>query len=131
MKRLTSISLAAFALLLFGCSLLHAQPGFKESYTDTTSPFFISDNAHDYEVALKMARWSNVARQKLLVRDSARLVELTRMFNEHMAASGKAQPTEADIKLIAQIEKLAHIIREEMANAGALPTPPQPHPDKW
>ncbi len=131
MNRFTSISLITFAFLLLGGSLLHAQPGFKEAHTDVTSPFFVSDNEHDYNAALKMARWANVARQKQLVKDTARLVELTRQFKEHMAVAGNARPTEADIKLMAQIEKLAHSIREEMANAGSLPPPPRPHPDIW
>lgn len=131
MNRFVLLSLAAFALIFMGSAVLRAQPGFKEQHTDTTPAFFGADSSHDYNTALRIARWSNAARQKQLVKDTARLVELTRIFKEHMAVAGNSSPSEADIKLIGQIEKLAHTIREEMANAGTLPPPPRPHPDPW
>lgn len=81
--------------------------------------------------AERMSRWANAERQKQLIKDSVRLVALTRQFKERMAAAGNARPTEADLKLIAQIEKLAHSIRNEMAYAGSEPPLPHPQPNIW
>jgi hypothetical protein len=83
-----------------------------------------SDNSRTQE----MSRWANAARQKRLVKDSTKLVELTAQMKQRMAERGDKKVTDDDLKLLAQIEKLAHSIREEMAYAGEAPPPPPQQP---
>jgi hypothetical protein len=73
-----------------------------------------------------MSRWANAARQKQLVKDSTKLVELTAQMKGRMAERGDKKVTEDDLRLLTQVEKLAHNIREEMAYAGDAPPPPPP-----
>jgi hypothetical protein len=76
----------------------------------------------------KMSRWANVERQKQLVKDTAKLVELTGKLKQHWEERGNQKVTDDDLRLLAQIEKLAHNIRERMAYAGEAPPPPPPQP---
>jgi hypothetical protein len=82
--------------------------------------------------AEKMAQWSNALRQKQLVKDSAKLVELTAQLKQRMATKVDGKFSDDDIRLITHIEKLAHNIRESMAFAGKAPPPsPPPSPLIW
>jgi hypothetical protein len=82
--------------------------------------------------AEKMAQWANAVRQKQLVKDTAKLVELTAQFKQRMATQVDGKFSDDDIRLITHIEKLAHNIRESMAYAGKAPPPaPPPSPLIW
>ena len=84
----------------------------------------LNDYANAPSQAEKMAHWSNEARQKKLLKDSATLVDLTAQFKQRMATRGNRNLNDDDLRLIARIEKLAHSIREGMAFAGQAPPPP-------
>lgn len=91
-----------------------------------------TDYASTTTQAQKMAQWSNALRQKQLVKDSAKLVELTAQFKQRMATRVDDKFSDDDIRLITHIEKLAHNIREGMAFAGKAPPPaPPPSPLIW
>jgi hypothetical protein len=80
-----------------------------------------SGNSPTYQE--KMAHWANVARQKQLVKDSAKLVELTAQLKQHRTEQSNNKVTDEDLRLLTQIEKLAHNIRVGMAFAGEAPPP--------
>ena len=63
----------------------------------------------------------NFARQKALVSDANKLLKLTTELNEEIAHSNADTLTSAQIRKLAQIEKLAHSVSEKMS-ATVLPT---------
>ena len=63
----------------------------------------------------------NIARQKALVSDANKLLKLTTELNEEIAHSNSGTLTSAQIRKLAQIEKLAHSVSEKMS-ATVLPT---------
>jgi hypothetical protein len=63
----------------------------------------------------------NIARQKALVSDANKLLRLTTEFNEEISHSNADALTVAQIRKLAQIEKLAHSVSEKM-KASVLPT---------
>ena len=138
MKR--RLSIIARASLITGLALSFLSAGAQQ----TGSPHLMQqpigqrvgpmplDSSSSSLQQIRMAHSANVARQKQLVKDSAKLVELTANLKEHMAKQGNQKATDEDLRLITQIEKLAHNIREEMAYAGEAPPPaPPPQPLIW
>lgn len=91
-----------------------------------------TDYSNSHSQQAKMSSWANAKRQKQLVNDSAKLVELTARLKQHMEERGSQKVSEEDFRLLAQIEKLAHSIREGMVYAGEAPKPvPPPRPLLW
>ncbi len=91
-----------------------------------------TDYSNSHSQQAKMSNWANANRQKQLVNDSAKLVELTARLKQHIEARGNQKASEEDFRLLAQVEKLAHNIRERMIYAGEAPKPaPPPQPMLW
>jgi hypothetical protein len=63
----------------------------------------------------------NIARQKAMVSDATKLLKLTAELNEEIAHLNTDTLTAAQIRKLAQIEKLAHNVSEKM-KATVLPT---------
>jgi hypothetical protein len=63
----------------------------------------------------------NIARQKALVSDANKLLKLTTELNEEIAHSDSGTLTSAQIRKLAQTEKLAHSVSEKMSST-VLPT---------
>jgi hypothetical protein len=61
----------------------------------------------------------NAARQKALVTDTVKLLELARALDAEVRASGSEELTGSQRGTVAQIEKLAHHVRERMAESDA------------
>jgi hypothetical protein len=78
--------------------------------------------------AEKLTRWANAERQKQMVKNSTKLVELTAQLKQRMAERADKNINDDDLKIVAQIEKLARNIREAMAFADEAPIPPTPQP---
>lgn len=58
----------------------------------------------------------NAARQKGMVSDANKLLKLTTEFNEEIARTNSATFTPAQLRKLAQIEKLAHSVSEKMSS---------------
>jgi hypothetical protein len=58
----------------------------------------------------------NVARQKEMISDADKLLKLARELNDEIAAKGAASLTDDQLRRIAEIEKLAHSVKEKMAD---------------
>jgi hypothetical protein len=63
----------------------------------------------------------NIARQKGLVSDANKLLKLTAEFSAEITRSKSETLTPAQIRMLGQIEKLAHSVSEKM-KAAVLPT---------
>ena len=69
----------------------------------------------------------NALRQKLLVSDTEKLVRLAKELNDEMAGADAATMTDAQLRKVAEIGKLAKSVREKMSySTGAYPTPANP-----
>jgi len=74
------------------------------------------------------------ARQKVIVADTNKLLKLANELNAEIPGTGSSAPTEAQLRKVAQIQKLARSIRKEMSIPIGVslrrldPTPPAPTP---
>jgi hypothetical protein len=73
----------------------------------------------------KQLRLINADRQKQLVADTNKLLKLAQQLNDEIAAANPDSLTPDQLRRIAEIEKLAHSVKEKMA-ASARITPPFP-----
>ena len=71
----------------------------------------------------KRERALNVERQKLIVADTNRLVKMVSDLNAGINSRQPSQLTADQMQLLAEIEKLAHTIRDKMSNPIRLPVP--------
>ena len=71
----------------------------------------------------------NVARQKSMVSDAEKLLALARELNAGVGAAGNVLSAGQRMRMAADIEKLAHNIREKMSYVPGAPLPaPSLHP---
>ncbi len=68
----------------------------------------------------------NAARQKSMVSDAEKLLALARELNAGVGAGGNALSSGQRMRMAADIEKLAHNIREKMSYVPGTPSPPPP-----
>ena len=65
----------------------------------------------------------NAARQKSLVSDTEKLLRLAKELNDEMAGADSATMTDAQLRKVAEIGKLAKSVKEKMSfSTGAYPT---------
>ena len=65
----------------------------------------------------------NAERQKNIVSDTEKLFKLARELNQEAQSETAEAPTVAQMCKLAEIEKLAHSVKDKMSNAlGAAPT---------
>ncbi len=72
-----------------------------------------SDGAYDADEARRL-RMLNGERQRSLVADTVKLVKLANELNAEMAKEPGTAPTPAELRKVADIEKLAHSVKEKM-----------------
>lgn len=94
---------------------------------DSTSP--LVGDPGNLEMEAKRLDALNAARQKSLVSDTNKLVKLTAELNAQINSTRPASLTEAQMRMVAEIEKLARNIREKMCTSvkgvpGIGPPPP-------
>lgn len=63
----------------------------------------------------KLLMMLNSARQESLVKDTAKLLKLARQLNTEVAATNESSFTDEQLHKIAEIEKLARHVKEEMS----------------
>jgi hypothetical protein len=73
-----------------------------------------SDRNPDDPDQARRLRALNAERQKSLVADTVKLVKLANELNAVMAKEDAPAPTQADLRKLADIEKLAHSVKEKM-----------------
>jgi hypothetical protein len=73
----------------------------------------------------------NTARQKTLVNDAEKLLALARQLNAGMGADGSALSASQRMRMAADIEKLAHSIKEKMSYTEGSPTAPKAPITAW
>lgn len=103
-------------------------PQFPDARTKTRRPDVgNADSDVDANALAKRMRMLNSERQKEIVSDTAKLLKLAREFNEEIAQSGVTSLTEAQLRRLAEIAKLAKNVRERMTyTLGSYPPPEDP-----
>jgi hypothetical protein len=81
------------------------------------------DEASDPLTTERRVRALNMVRQKLLVQDTNKLFRLAKELNQEVATTSPSAWTPDQLHKIAEIEKLAHSVRERMAMAVGGPSP--------
>ena len=66
----------------------------------------------------------NLARQKEMISDTNKLLKLAKELNDEVTAKSAASLTEDQLHKIAEIEKLAHNVKEKMADGVGQPAQP-------
>ncbi|MGA2250097.1 hypothetical protein [Terracidiphilus sp.] len=124
----------ALALLLLVITALacraQVSPGtgaLDPSQTSTQFPArMIPPDREDMTQEMRRMRMLNVARQKSMVSDAEKLLALARELNAGVGAGGNALSAEQRMKMAADIEKLAHSIRDKMSYVPGSSSPVQP-----
>jgi hypothetical protein len=80
--------------------------------SSSNSPF--SDQDNNPTEAGKRLRMINTERQKSLVADSDKLLKLAKELNDEVGRSNSGQLSMAQLHKVAEIEKLAHNVRDKM-----------------
>jgi hypothetical protein len=76
----------------------------------------------------KALRALNEARQKSMVADAARLVRLVNELNAEIVRTNPDSLTAAQLRKVAEIEKLAHNVKDKMSTSvRGMPAFPEPH----
>ena len=81
------------------------------------------DDSSDPVTSERRVRALNMVRQKLLVQDTNKLFRLAKELNQEVATTNPSAWTPDQLHKIAEIEKLAHSVRERMAMAVGEPSP--------
>ena len=85
---------------------------------DSTGPFGDESNSPDK----KRMRMLNAERQKALISDTEKLLKLAKELNDEVAESDSTSLSDAQLRKVAEIGKLAHSVREKMSySTGAFP----------
>jgi hypothetical protein len=120
-----ALLLAVVIVLPCGTSSQQSPPsgGMSHGFPGTTSqnpisqdspqatPF--SDQYNPWETQ-KRLRLINTERQKAMVADTDKLLKLAKDLNEEIARSNSGELSQAQLRKVAEIEKLAHNVRDKM-----------------
>jgi hypothetical protein len=88
------------------------------NYPDTNSQFGAEPNADP-----KRMRQLNAERQKEMVSDTQKLLQLARELNAEVSDTNAAAMTDAQLRKVAEIAKLARSIKEKMSfSVGGYPS---------
>jgi hypothetical protein len=131
-RRLTLALCAAGAMAACGASSHAQQPSVLTSpsvggYPQGGSPFAGGDDEVDSLQAERRLNALNAERQKALAADTERLLKLATDLNQQIAKSNSGALTPDQLRMLAEIEKLAHSVRDKMAMS--LRGPPFPGMD--
>ena len=124
---------ARFAL---GLILLLGLPGGAQNGSTQVSPPLIglqrnpmgvddNESSPDEERRLRAL---NAERQKSLVADTNKLLKLAHELNDEIASSQSESPSQAEFTKVAEIEKLAHRVKDKMSTSVRGTTDLQPFP---
>src|SRR6202012_67038 len=80
--------------------------------SNSNSPF--GDQYNNPSEAEKRLRMINTERQKSMVADTDKLLKLAKELNDEVAKSNSGELSAAQLRKVAEIEKLAHNVRDKM-----------------
>ncbi|HEY1648298.1 MAG TPA: hypothetical protein VGF96_09970 [Terracidiphilus sp.] len=80
--------------------------------SSSNSPF--SDQYNNPTEAEKRLRMINTERQKSMVADTDKLLKLAKELNDEIAKANSGELSPAQLRKVAEIEKLAHNVRDKM-----------------
>jgi hypothetical protein len=132
MSRLVAPVLLVGLVAVGGCTL-HAQQQMQNALAGQGAISAARSQFSDYAadpvggmldpvMAAKRARMLNNERHKSMVADTDKLVRLTTELNNEIAHSNPGALTPGQIRKVAEIEKLAHGIRDKMTMTVTTPT---------
>ena len=91
----------------------------NQSYPDSTSPFAQDGNSPDK----RRIQLLNAQRHKDLVSDTEKLLKLAKELNDEVGASGSDSLSDAELRKVAEIGKLAKSVKEKMSfSMGGYPS---------
>jgi hypothetical protein len=90
------------------------EPGSVRGFSQDNSPFAGGDEVESVEAERRLNAL-NAERQKALLADTARLLKLAAELNQEIAKSNTGELTADQLRMVAEIEKLAHSVRDKMA----------------
>jgi hypothetical protein len=89
-----------------------------QHYPDSAGPFGDDSNSPDK----KRIRMLNAERQKALISDTEKLLKLARELNDEVTGSDSTSLSDAQLRKVAEIGKLAHSVKEKMSySVGGFP----------
>ena len=89
-----------------------------QHYPDSTGPFGDDSNSPDK----KRIRMLNAERQKALISDTEKLLKLAKELNDEVTGSDSTSMSDAQLRKVAEIGKLAHSVKEKMSySVGGFP----------
>lgn len=74
-------------------------------------------NVHDSVQQAKWLRGLNIERQKSMVSDANKLLKLASELNAEVSSSNQDSLTPAQLRNVAEIEKLAHSVKDKMSTS--------------
>ena len=122
----TAFWLAAGLLMGAGSSLLHSQTDGHAGISDLSAPLdnsgaLSSHDPYDTVQTERRMRILNTERQKTLTADTEKLFKLATDLNAEIARTTPGELTPAQLRTVAEIEKLAHEIKEKMSMPSMSP----------
>jgi hypothetical protein len=105
-------------------------------FPQDAGPFSTNVDPTDDIQAEKRMTALNAERQKSMISDSAKLLKLANELNNEIAQSNTGELTPAQLRTVAEIEKLAHNVRDKMTMSirgpqmpsNSIDAPYQPYP---
>ena len=89
-----------------------------QHYPDSTGQYGDDSNSPDK----KRMRMLNAERQKALISDTEKLLKLAKELNDEVTESDSASMSDAQLRKVAEIGKLAHSVKEKMSySVGGFP----------
>lgn len=89
-----------------------------QHYPDSTGQFGDDSNSPDK----KRMRMLNAERQKAIISDTEKLLKLAKELNDEVTESDSASLSDAQLRKVAEIGKLAHSVKEKMSySVGGFP----------
>jgi len=89
-----------------------------QHYPDATGQYGDDSNSPDK----KRIRLLNAERQKALISDTEKLLKLAKELNDEVAGSDSTSLSDAQLRKVAEIGKLAHSVKEKMSySVGGFP----------
>jgi hypothetical protein len=119
--------------LLLGLPLAAQSPGLPRAYPHSApgAGDADSDSAVDARMEAKRIQTLNVIRQKSMVSDADKLLQLARELNDDAIAGGTTMSAPVRMRKAAEIEKLARNVRDKMTFAIGAPTEPDAPSAEW
>jgi hypothetical protein len=125
-RSIIRFAIHATALLLSGMALIAQQaPGPLLDPTQMNTRFpdkTVNIDHQDETQDMRRMRLLNTARQKAMISDAEKLVTLARDLNAGIGADGTPLSDSQRMRMAADIEKLAHSVKEKMSYVVGTPS---------